>query len=193
MDVQYVIEGERAALGPLRRDLADTYARWMNDLDVRRGLSHLGILDRTAEEAWVDETSAASAKPEPDRVTFTVHDRRDGEPVGTCGLFDVNHHHARARFGILLGERRGQGLGTDATRLTLDWGFHVLSLRNVLLEVMPWNAAAIHVYERAGFRHLGRRRDALLFHGRRWDEVYMDAVPGEFEGSVLAGRIPRAE
>jgi hypothetical protein len=30
-------------------------------------------------------------------------------------------------------------------------------------------------------------------HGRRWDEVYMDAVADEFEGSVLTGRIPAAE
>jgi diamine N-acetyltransferase len=187
---EYLIEGERVALGPLRRDLAETYARWMNRIDVRPGLSHLGILDRVTEEAWLDETLKANAGHEPDRVNFTIHARDDGEPVGTSALFDVNHHHARAKFGILLGERRGQGLGTEATRLTLDWGFHVLSLRNVLLEVLPWNAGAIRAYEKAGFRLIGRRRDAILAQGRRWDEVLMDAVASEFSGSVLAPRLP---
>jgi RimJ/RimL family protein N-acetyltransferase len=192
-DAEHLIEGERVALGPLRRDLAETYARWMNRLDIRGGLSHLGLLDRATEEAWLDETLAANAKHEPDRANFTIYDRRDREAIGTCALFDVNHHHARARFGIMLGERRGEGLGTEATRLTLDWAFHVLSLRNVLLEVMPWNAGAIRAYERAGFKLIGRRRDAILAHGRRWDEVYMDALASEFEGSVLAGRLPNAE
>jgi hypothetical protein len=30
-------------------------------------------------------------------------------------------------------------------------------------------------------------------HGRRWDEISMDAVADEFTGSVLSGRIPAAE
>jgi diamine N-acetyltransferase len=118
-------------------------------------------------------------------VNFTVYDRRDGEAVGTCSLFGIDHHHLRAKFGIVLGERRGQGLGTEATRLTLDWGFHVLNLHNVVLEVMDWNAAGIRAYEKAGFRLVGRRREALL-SGRRWvDEVVMDAVASDFTGSVL--------
>ena len=190
---EFLIEGERVALGPLRRDLAETYAQWLNSLAVRPGLSHLGILDRITEEAWLDEALKANAAHEPSRVNFTIYARDDGEPVGTSALFDVNHHHARARFGILLGERRGEGLGTEATRLTLDWAFHMLSLRNVLLEVLPWNAGAIRAYEKAGFRLIGRRRDALLAHGRRWDELYMDALASEFSGSVLADRLPAGE
>jgi diamine N-acetyltransferase len=193
MDVEYLVEGERAALGPLRRDLAERYATWMNRLDVRMGLMHLGLLDRTTEEAWLDETMKANAEREPATTNFTIYDRRDGEPVGTSSLFEISHRHARAKFGILVGERRGRGLGTDAARLTLDWGFHVLSLQNVLLEVLPWNAGAIRAYEKAGFRLVGRRREALLLNGRRWDEVYMDAVAGEFTGSVIAGRLPAAE
>ena len=190
---EYLIEGARVALGPLRRDLAETYAQWLNRPDVRTGLSHLGILERTTEEAWVDEMLTSDAEHHPRTATFTIHDRRDGDPVGTCALMDVDHHHLRARFGIVLGERRDEGLGTEATRLTLDWAFNHLSLRNVLLEVMPWNAAGIRAYEKAGFKLAGRRRDAILMHGRRWDEVYMDAVADEFTGSVLTGRIPAAE
>jgi hypothetical protein len=47
--VEYLIEGDRAALGTLRRDLAQTYADWMNRVDVRRGLAHLGLFDLEAE------------------------------------------------------------------------------------------------------------------------------------------------
>jgi diamine N-acetyltransferase len=190
MDVDYLIEGERAALGPLRRDLAATYAAWINRVEVRSGLKNLGLLDRESEEAWMAETMQANAQLEPSAANFTIYDRSDGEPVGTCALDDISHRHRRADFGILLGERRGQGIGTDATRLTLDWAFNLLSLRNVLLEVYPWNAGAIRAYEKAGFKVLGRRREALLHHGRRWDVVYMDAVASEFTGSVLAGRLP---
>jgi RimJ/RimL family protein N-acetyltransferase len=190
MDVEYLIEGERAALGPLRRDLAETYVAWINRVEVKSGLMSLGIFDRESEEAWVAETATANAQLEPAAANFTIYDRSDGEPVGTSALMDISHRHRRAKFGILLGARRGQGIGTEATRLTLDWGFHVLSLRNVLLEVHPWNAAAIRAYEKAGFKLIGRRRGALLHLGRHWDEIYMDAIASEFSGSALADRLP---
>jgi diamine N-acetyltransferase len=192
-ETEYLIEGERVALGPMRRDLAAAYATWINRLEVKAGILNLGIYDRESEEAWLEENAKANAGLEPIAANFTIYDRGDDAPVGTCALMDISHRHARATFGILLGERRGQGLGTEATRLTLDWAFNVLSLRNVLLTVNPWNAGAIRAYEKAGFKLVGRRRDALVAHGRRWDEIYMDAVADEFAGSVLAGRPPAAE
>jgi diamine N-acetyltransferase len=193
MDVEYLIEGERAALGPMRRDLAATYATWLNRLEVKAGILNLGLADQQTEEAWLEENAKANAERDPASANFTIYDRSDGAAVGTCALMDISHRHARATFGILLGERRGRGLGTDATRLALDWGFNVLSLRNVLLEVHPWNAGAIRAYEKAGFKLIGRRRDALVALGRRWDEIYMDAVASEFTGSVVSGRLPAVE
>jgi len=190
MDVEYLIEDERAALGPMRRDLAATYATWLNRIEVKSGLTNLGILDRETEEAWLEENAKLNAELEPPSANFTIYDRADGAAVGTCALMDIRHRHRRAKFGILIGERRGQGIGTAATRLTLDWAFNVLSLNNVLLEVYPWNAGAIRAYEKAGFRLIGRRREALLHHGRHWDEIYMDALASEFTGSVLSSRVP---
>jgi RimJ/RimL family protein N-acetyltransferase len=58
----------------------------------------------------------------------------------------------------MLGERRGQGLGTETTRLVLDWAFTMLGLHNVDLRVFAWNKQAIHCYEKAGFRHAGLLR-----------------------------------
>ena len=34
------ITGERVAIGPLQRDLIDTYLRWFNDMRVARTLHH---------------------------------------------------------------------------------------------------------------------------------------------------------
>ena len=149
---QLVAVGERVALGPIRKDLLDRYLRWVNDLEVRHGLANLGLYTPESEETWYAEASAAMGKPEPEAVHFTIYDRLDGAPVGTTGLFAVEWRLSRARFGILLGERRGGGLGTEASRLTLDWAFTVLGLHNVMLEVLPWNARAIRVTSRKGRR-----------------------------------------
>jgi diamine N-acetyltransferase len=183
-----IVVGERVALGPLRRDLAETYARWVNDLEVRHGLQFAGVMTPQTEESFLDESMKEMAERQPTAVHFTVYDREDDEPVGTASLMEVNHMLGRARFGILLGERRGRGLGGEATRLVLDWGFTVLGLHNVVLEVMPWNERAIRAYERAGFRRVGMRRGALVSMGERCDELLMDAIAPEFGASLLRQR-----
>ena len=180
-----IVVGDRVALGPLRRDLAADYARWLNDPAVRDGLNQMGIATRESQEKWVEENLERSARSEPEVVEFTVYDRRDSAPIGTAGLLGIVHAHGTAEFAIFLGERRGEGLGAEATRLVLDYGFHVLELRNVLLETLDWNAAGLAAYERAGFRRIGARRGARVSRGRRADIVLMDAVPGDFGPSVL--------
>jgi diamine N-acetyltransferase len=185
---QFLAIGERAALGPLRRDLVATYAGWVNEPEVKHGLMYLGIVTPESEETWVDEAVKESSAMTPTAAHFTIHDRDDGAPVGTAALMAINHRNGTARFGILLGERRGRGLGAEAAHLVLDWGFTILALHNVVLEAGAWNTRALRAYERAGFREIGRRRGALISLGERHDEVLMDAVATEFEGSVLHPR-----
>jgi diamine N-acetyltransferase len=180
----FIVVGEKVALGPLRPDLVADYARWMNELEVRRGLDHLGIASPQSQEKWVEENLEKGAKREPQAVEFTIYDRSDSKAVGTAGLFQISHARGTAAFGIALGDRRGQGLGTEATRLVLDFAFHVLQLRNVMLETLEWNIAGLTAYERAGFRRLGIRR-AVISQGRPTDMVLMDAVPEDFGASVL--------
>ena len=181
----FLVVGEQVALGPLRPDLAASYARWLNQLEVRRGLDQLGIATPQSQEKWVEENLEKGAQREPASVEFTIYDRTDSAPVGTAGLFSIGHAHGTASFGIALGERRGQGFGTEATRLVLDFAFNVLHLRNVLLEVLEWNVAARKAYDRAGFRPIGVRRGAAISRGRATDLVLMDAIPADFGASVL--------
>ena len=181
----FIVVGDKVALGPLRLDLAADYARWLNDPAVRDGLNQMGIATPQSQEKWVEENLERGAKSEPEVVEFTVYDRTDSTAIGTAGLFEISHANGAAEFAIAIGERRGQGLGTEATRLVLDFAFHVLQLRNVLLETLEWNAAGLAAYERAGFRRIGVRRGARISRGQATDIVLMDAVPADFGESVL--------
>jgi diamine N-acetyltransferase len=180
-----LIAGERAALGPFRRDLIPTYQRWMTDLEVLRGLGQRGVFGIDSEQAFYDQ----AVKTE-DAANFTIYDVRDLVPVGNTSLFKINHANGTADFGIFVGERRGSGLGTEATRLVLDWAFTMLGLHNVMLRVFSWNTRAMRAYAKAGFKEVGRRRGSVVCFGRRYDDVLMDAVAAEFTGSVLASMVP---
>ena len=174
-----IVIGERVALGPLRRDLAPVYARWVNSPEVREGLLNLGVDTPETLADWVDDRVRKGAERPPAAVTFTVYDRSDDAPVGTAGLFDISYVHSSAELGISIGERRGQGLGTEATRLVLGWAFRTLGLHNVILGALAWNEAGLRAYERAGFRRIGVRRGGATSRGERADVVLMDATPDD--------------
>lgn len=177
------IEGERVALGPLRRDLLPLYQRWMNDPAVVRTVwASLRPLLLEDEQQWYDQKIGAT-----DTVLFQVYIRDGWRPIGNAGLLELEHQHGVAKFGILIGEKDcwDQGYGTEATRLVLDYAFNVLGLHNVMLSVYDFNHRGVRAYEKAGFKVIGRRRQALRLGHQRHDVILMDALATEFESPVL--------
>jgi RimJ/RimL family protein N-acetyltransferase len=177
------ITGEKVALGPLRRDLVPLYLRWVNDFDVTRTLGlTIGPMTAEAEEAWYERVSRSE-----DEVPFTIYERAAMRPIGNTGLHDIDHSHRTAEFGIMIGEKEcwGKGYGTEVTRLMLDYGFTALGLHNIMLTAYSFNDRGLRAYTRAGFREIGRRREAFRLAGQAYDVVYMDCLATGFESPRL--------
>ena len=182
-----LVQGQRVGLGALRQDLIPTYLKWRSDLEVLRGTGESAQIPTVeAIQAWYEQATSPGNRD----VHFTIYDLDDLAPVGTAVLVRVDQHAGTAEFGLTIGERRNQGLGTEATRLVLDWAFTVMGLHNILLVTFSWNLPAIRAYSKAGFREIGRRRGAVVTYGQRHDQVLMDAVADEFTDSVLAKQAP---
>lgn len=126
-------------------------------------------------------------------LRFTVYDLSSGTPV-PVGVTTLLPDHAvrTAEYVVMLApEARGHGLGTQATRLTLDYAFHITNLRMVWLKVLAPNRPAIRAYQNAGFRAAGTLREAGYWLGQICDEVVMDALPSDFTGpSVITPLLP---
>jgi len=182
-----LVQGQRVGLGALRHDLIPAYLRWRSDPEVMRGTGESTQVPTVeAVQAWYEQAT----RPGNSEVHFTIYDLDDVAPVGTALLVRVDQHAGTAEFGLTIGERRNQGLGSEATKLVLDWAFTVMGLHNILLVTFSWNLPAIRAYSKAGFREIGRRRGAVLTFGQRYDQVLMDAVADEFTDSVLAKHAP---
>ncbi len=180
------IVGERVALGPLRRDLVPTYQRWYNDFATHRTLTRRAPRPVTLEQehVWYE----ARLAPEQD-VVFIVYELASWRPIGYTAWREIDYRNRTAEFDLAIGEPgvRGQGFGTETTRLMLDYAFTALGLHSAMLIVAAFNPAGIRAYARAGFREFGRRRQCRLTGGVLADMVYMDCLATEFTGSVLAG------
>ena len=178
------IRGDRVALGPLRRDLVPLYVRWRNDFVVQRTFGDPPRPVTTEQRMrWFEEQETAT-----DVHWFTIYQLEPFRAIGTTDLFNIDMRYGIGQFGMLIGEAdaRGIGLGTEIVRLMLDYAFIALGLNNVMLTVSEYNLAGRRAYEKAGFREFGRRRQADMIGGNRYDEIYMDCLASEFESPVLA-------
>jgi RimJ/RimL family protein N-acetyltransferase len=176
------IIGERVALGPTRPDLLPLYMAWENDFEVT-------LLDMGMPKPWSQprfEAAAAEARSSGEE-RFLIYERAAMRPIGTTVLSGIDFRSGTADFGICIGEKEcwGKGYGTEATRLTLDYGFTALGLHNIMLAVAGYNERAIRTYQRAGFREMGRRREACRLRGQPYDVVFMDCLASDFQSPVL--------
>ncbi len=121
--------------------------------------------------------------PGPDLRYFAIEALESGAFVGACSLQHIDLRNRRAELSIWLAARpaRGQGYGTEATRLLVDYGFEVLRLDKIHLGVYDFNEAGMRTYERVGFRYEGRLRQMLHYDGRYWDEWAMGLLREEWE------------
>ena len=178
------IEGDLVALGPLTRELIPLFQRWFNQFEMQRTLGVPAMpMTLESETSWYDAAAMSSST-----TTFVIYERTTMRPIGDTSLTDIDYRNGTATFGIAIGEQRarGKGYGTETARLMLDYAFTALGLHNVMLTVYEFNLGARRAYEKAGFKEIGRRRKSRQMGGTYWDDIYMDAVAGEFESTVLA-------
>jgi len=98
-------------------------------------------------------------------------------------------HLIRVQYSRSLSETEGtaggKAYGTETACLTLDYGFNTLGPHTIMLTVSRSNERGIRAYTRAGFREIGRRREAFRLGGQAYDVVHMYCLATEFESPGL--------
>ena len=129
----------------------------------------------------------ASRNEQPDRLDLAVEEIRTGDCVGEAVLNDWDPDNRSCNFRIMLtANSRDRGLGTEATRLVVGYGFEHLGLHRISLEVYAFNPRAQRAYEKVGFVVEGRLREALWWDGEWVDSIVMSMLEREW-GASLAG------
>jgi RimJ/RimL family protein N-acetyltransferase len=93
--------------------------------------------------------------------------------------FDAHDRRAALAIGIEEPTRLGQGLGTEALRLALGFGF-ARGLHRVSVRVLASNSRAVACYRKCGFVDEGRERESALVEGQWQDDLIMGLLDHEF-------------
>ncbi|NHJ12834.1 MAG: N-acetyltransferase [Candidatus Thorarchaeota archaeon] len=161
-------------------DFEEIYRFW-NTWELRRTIgvplpkSRSSLLERFNESMVSDPWETGS-------MTLAIVERRTGTFLGLAALSNMKCPHYRARLSISILDPtfRSRGFGTDATRVLLWVGFHLMALNSVTLDTFPDNIAAIRAYEKAGFKKVGLIRKTEFMGGNFHDLLLMDILREEF-------------
>ncbi len=141
-----VLHGPRVKLRQWQRSDTLAQERWPR---YNEPFSSLWNLPRAIS---VDEVTGRTWNGQ--RYAWAIEDSQR-RLIGRISLREVDEREPSARLGISLAQPYvGQGLGTEALRVFLDYYFGPLGFARMRLDVAAVNQRAVRCYERLGFRYL---------------------------------------
>lgn len=180
--------GEKCYLSPISLDDLEKYTEWVNDLEIGQFVLFASqVFDMDKER----ETLINLMKKD---LIFAIVEKDTNKAIGNCGLHMIDEVHRRATFGIFIGEKTywNQNIGTEATALILDYGFNIMNLNNITLDVVAFNKRAIRSYEKVGFKYVGKRREYVFMAGQYHDVLIYDILASEFESPFVKQTFERS-
>ncbi|MFX0077598.1 MAG: GNAT family N-acetyltransferase [Candidatus Hermodarchaeota archaeon] len=153
-----------------------------NDIEIRRFMDMPAPHSQEQEEQWIRNTW--DARKTGRSHFYAIEHKQSKQLIGGCGLFSIEKINGRGELMIVLYNKEywGQGFGTEALQLLLQFGFKHINLKAVFLYTHEPNKRAQRVYEKLGFKPGGRRRQASYFEGTYHDLLYYDLLASEFQG-----------
>lgn len=155
--------------------------KWSNDLNLM-SLQSTGVLRPISLEdeiRWFEDFPKHAGKA----YSYNVRLTEDDTLIGFVLYYRYDPRNRVASIGVAIAEPdyREKGYGTEAMRLMIEYGFNELNLNRIELTVSSFNARAIHVYEKVGFKEEGLLRQSYFGDGMYHDVTVMSLLREEWE------------
>ena len=164
------IHGEKIYLRFVREvDAYGNWWRWFNDPDVTVHMNK-GVKENTVEDQLVFFEKVSHSEKD---VVLAICDLESGVHIGTTGLHDIDWGKGTAQFGIVIGEKTlwGKGIGTEAWRMIVEYGFSALKLKKIHTKIFAGNLPSLRIAEECGFE-----KKAVLKNDIKKNDVFHDRI-----------------
>ncbi len=173
------VKGKTVILRVMNWDDTDRLLAFMNELadDKASGRSpevFTGFerkFTRSEEAEWVVTRMVQIVDGDMVSILAEVGKRIVANGEVTRGGYAETRHHGRLALTVTAAYR-GLGIGRAMVEVLVREGRRI-GLKNLEVEFLATNQAAIHTYETAGFREVGRIPGKVLRKGRLLDSVIM--------------------
>jgi RimJ/RimL family protein N-acetyltransferase len=170
-------DGTGVTLRALKWEDLDDCVAFINDLVGEKDTEpNLGIIadrkqTREEEAEWLANQITGIEKGSVVSVIAELGGRLAGNSSVTRGSYEDTKHHGY--LGIAIARKhRDRGLGLEMMRTLVRESLKA-GLKTVQLEVFANNPRAIHVYEKTGFKEVGRIPRKMQRNGKFIDSIVM--------------------
>jgi RimJ/RimL family protein N-acetyltransferase len=108
-----------------------------------------------------------------DKSPLKVVLTESNETIGHCELNFENGNHRLSRILVGKKELRGQKIGEHIVRELLKRCFQNPEVDEVDLNTFDWNKAAIHCYQKVGFKINPGKSEKMKVNGQEWTKINM--------------------
>lgn len=129
------------------------------------------VLSQYLENAHLDIYEAK-------QLRMVICKLESNNPIGFVDLFDFNPKHFRVGIGILIdkGEDRNKGYALEAIQLCTQYAFTHANVHQVHATITEDNNGSIRLFEKAGFKESGRKKDWIYNQGEFKDEYIYQLI-----------------
>lgn len=159
---------------PLSLETLEFARQTHNDPEVLRMLTDPRPVSEEEQQEWFAKLQQSKTSK---RLVVYV----DDTPVGVVRLDAMDPHNMSICLGMDIHQQhRGNGYAREAYRLLLEELFVTQQYNRVWLLVASYNYKALGLYERLGFKHEGKQRQALCRDGMFFDYNMMSILKEEY-------------
>lgn len=174
-----IIIGNSVSLRVLEeRDVDGPYATWLNDPEVCRFNSHARFpVGKEELKKYVREAKQTSSMQ-----VFAIVTKRGETHIGNISLQNINYIDRSAELAIIIGDKRywGKGIGLEAWKLIMNYGFRILNLHRLYCGCADKNLGMRKIAEKSGMKPEGRRREAFFKDGGYDDTLEFGILETEY-------------
>jgi RimJ/RimL family protein N-acetyltransferase len=148
----------------------DTVGLWLTWCHANYGVEDAIAWVRSCQTAWDREEA----------YPLFIFDSATNRLLGGCGLNELDRPRLRANLGYWVrASGQGQGVATEAARLTARFGLHALGFMRLEIVAAIGNLASQRVATKLGAVREGRLRNRLRIHNVQHDAFGYSLIPSD--------------
>jgi RimJ/RimL family protein N-acetyltransferase len=177
-----LLVGDNVRITAVKDSDLDILQEWFNDVFFMRTYDMMPSLPKGSRETREVLDYYLNSQ---EAYILAIRSKDNGELIGVAGFDEIVWSSAVATVFIGIGNYsyRGKGIGREALRLLLDFGFNELNFHRIQLDVIEYNHPAVKLYEGAGFVREGVYREFIHRDGKRYDMYLYGLLRSEWKNN----------
>lgn len=143
-------------------NISKDVVRYMMNVPYPYSIKDARDFIKKSQKAWNDKTSCR----------FGVVFKDTNKVIGMMGLEGISQINKNAELGYWIGKKYWRmGIGADALKLVVDYGFKTLKLHKIYARVYHPNIKSAKLLEKGGFQLEGCLKEQTYKHKQWYDEL----------------------